>query len=79
VQSQLIATFRPTVNDGRLQFELVNASVGGIPVPAPVLSGVEATLNKSLGTVLNNLPNNYTLEQIVMGEGTMTVVARQQP
>ena len=76
VQGELRATFQPVVNDGQLRLFLTAVTVGGIPVPTVLLSSVEATINASLATLLSALPDNYRLSEIVIGEGTMTIVAR---
>lgn len=73
IEAQLTVSFRPSVVDGALQFEVVSATLGTLEVPAAVLSSAEATLNSTLGQALNALPSNLTLQSIVMGEGTMTI------
>lgn len=78
VTAQLTVTFRPYVADGLLQFEVVSASLGSINVPAALLSASEATLNSTLNEAMGNLPANYTLQDVVMGEGTMTIYAHKQ-
>jgi hypothetical protein len=47
--------------------------LGTIEVPTVILSSAEATLNSTLGEAMNSIPANFTLQSIVMGEGTMTV------
>ncbi len=72
---QLTAVFTPYVVNGTVQFDLVSASVGGINVPPPLLQEAENTLNSTLGSAMNQLPAGLTLQNIIMGEGTMTVIA----
>ncbi len=73
IEAVLTVSFRPSVVDGVLQFEVVSATLGSITVPAAVLSTAEGTLNSTLGQAISNIPANLTLQSIVMGEGTMTV------
>lgn len=79
VTAELVVTFRPTVVNGVLQFEVVSATLGSIQVPAAVLSSAESTLNSSLGQAMGSIPSNLTLQSIVMGEGTMTISGTRQP
>lgn len=76
VQGELRATFQPVVSDGQLRLFLTNVTMGGIPVPTVLLSTVEATINTSLATLLSALPGNYRLSEMIIGEGTMTIIAR---
>ena len=76
IEAQLTVTFRPFIEDHILQFQVVSATLGSIQVPAAVLSSAESTLNSTLGQAMNNLPENITLLDVIMGEGTMTVVAQ---
>ena len=76
VEGELRATFQPVVSDGQLRLFLTSVTVGGIPVPTVLLSSAEATINASLATLLSALPNDYRLSEIIVGEGSMTIVAR---
>lgn len=76
--AHLTVTFHPYVTGGNLQFEVVSASIGSINVPAALLSASEATLNSTLNDALGDLAANYTLQDVTMGEGTMTVSAQKQ-
>ncbi|MCB9421358.1 MAG: hypothetical protein H6667_16260 [Ardenticatenaceae bacterium] len=78
ITAQLTATFRPYVANGILQFEVVSASLGSINVPTALLSASQATLNSTLNEAMGNLPANYTLQDVLMGEGTMTIYAHKQ-
>ncbi|MFZ0543959.1 MAG: hypothetical protein WAM60_00880 [Candidatus Promineifilaceae bacterium] len=73
IEAQLTVVFRPSVANGVVQFEVVSATLGTIQVPAAVLSTAEATLNSTLGQAMGNIPTGFTLQSVVMGEGTMTV------
>jgi hypothetical protein len=78
INAQLSVTFRPYVASGILQFEVVSASLGSINVPGALLSASEATLNSTLNEAMGSLPAGYTLQEVIMGEGTMTVNGRKQ-
>lgn len=77
ITSQLAVAFRPFVNNGVLQFEVVSASIGAIQVPPALLASAETMLNSSLGEAMANLPAGVVLREITMGEGTMTVMGNQ--
>ena len=76
LQAQMTASFQPQVIDSQLQFTLVSAVLGRLPVPPAVLQSVEQTLNTTIGQLIATIPADYGLQDIVMGEGTMTIVAR---
>lgn len=78
INAQLSVTFRPYVANGVLQFEVVSASLGSINVPGALLSASEATLNSTLNEAMGSLPAGYTLQEVLMGEGTMTINGRKQ-
>ncbi|MCI0394885.1 MAG: DUF2993 domain-containing protein [Chloroflexi bacterium] len=77
IVAPLAVVFRPAVVDGVLQFELISATLGSIQVPETLLAGAESTLNSSLGQALNQMPAGVQLQEILMGEGTMTITGRQ--
>lgn len=74
--ADLSVTVRPYVLDGELGFDLQQASLGSLPVPGPILSVVEGSLNASLDQALNSVPTGYQLLSVTLGEGTITIVAR---
>jgi hypothetical protein len=77
ISAQLSVTFRPYVASGILQFEVVSATLGSINVPGALLSASEATLNSTLNDAMGDLSANYTLQEVLMGEGTMTINAHK--
>lgn len=77
INAQLTVTFRPYVANGSLQFEVVSASLGSINVPTALLSSAEATLNNTLNDAMGNMPANVTLQDVLMSEGTMTILAHK--
>lgn len=78
IAAQLSVTFRPYVAGSILQFEVVSAVLGSINVPAALLSASEATLNSTLNEAMGSLPAGYTLQEVSMGEGTMTINGQKQ-
>lgn len=75
IQAQLSVTFSPYVVNGVLQFDITQASLGGIQVPASMLTQAEATLNSSLGNAASQLPANVTLQSVIVADGVMTFTA----
>ena len=75
---RLILSFLPYVNNGALQFEIVEVSLDGNRVPPAMIATAEATLNSTLGEALNQLPNHILLVDIIIGEGTMTMIGQVQ-
>ncbi len=78
IEAPLSATFRPIVEDGVLRFELVGATVGTINVPPSLLQAAESSLNGTLGTAVEQLPANITLQDVVVGEGTLNILGQYQ-
>jgi hypothetical protein len=77
VAAPLRAVFRPQVQHGVLQFALVEATLGNSSLPQPLLNQAEALLNSTLGEAVSNLPTGFTLQEVMIGTGTMTVVAQR--
>lgn len=73
--TNLVATFSAAVVAGELELTLERATVAGLPLPAATLAPVETALNNELQRALENLPDNYSLSTVTLGEGTMTLVA----
>lgn len=78
VSLPLTAELRPVVADGRLYFQVLNASAGVLPVPASMLSMLESGVNAGLGQAMNALPAGVTLIDVALGNGSMTVLGRMQ-
>lgn len=68
---------RPYVENGELRLDVQSAIVGGFPAFGSIMTTVEDTLNNYVTTGLLGLPANITLEDILISEGTMTILARQ--
>lgn len=67
----------PEVHEGTLHFQLQEASLGPLPAPQFVLSGIESALNGALDNALSEVPGTVLLTSVSVGEGTITIVGRQ--
>jgi hypothetical protein len=76
VSLPLTAELRPVAVDGRLQFQVINASAGVLPIPESMLSVLEAGVNVGLGQALSYLPAEMTLLDVALGSGSMTVLGQ---
>ncbi len=75
--TSISVTFRPIVENGDLRFDVSRASLGGFPASGGLLTTVENTLNSSISTETLGLPSNIILQEILVGDGIMTILARQ--
>lgn len=75
LQGRLAATFSAAVIDGQLQLDLVSATIGSVPIPPSMLDSLESTINDKVATQISRLPTNYTLQSVVIAEGSMTIMA----
>jgi hypothetical protein len=75
VAARLTISFRAYVVNGALQFEVTQASLGNVQVPVILLQVAQGQLNSTLGAVLGGLPANLQLQEVVIGEGFMRIVA----
>jgi hypothetical protein len=73
--TNLVATFSAAVVNGELELTVQQTSVAGIPLPAATLAPLQTALNTELQRAVDNLPDNYRLSSVTVGEGTMTLVA----
>ena len=74
ISGQINIVFRPYLVGNTIQFEVVSATFGNMNVPGVGLSAVQSALNDTLVGTLNNLPATITIQQLVVGDGVMTVV-----
>jgi hypothetical protein len=74
----LMAELQPVVTDGRLRFQVLNASAGVLPIPSSMLSMLETGVNIGLGRALNTLPDGVNLLDVALGSGSMTVLGEVQ-
>lgn len=77
IRSGVTASFRPELVDGRVQFTLVSASLGRLPVPTSMVRSIEQTMNTTIGQFMAYMPAGYTLQSVAVDEGSLTVIARQ--
>jgi hypothetical protein len=73
----LIVQLRPTVVNGQLQFELLSASAGILPVPESMLDLIEAGANSELTRALVGLPNGVTVQNVTLSDGLFTIFGQQ--
>ena len=74
----LVARFTPSVENGALQLDLAEASIGRISIPAQFLDGLESTMNTGMEALLDNIPAPNTLRAVEVEDGTLTLVAQQE-
>lgn len=74
ISGQINVTFRPYLVGNTIQFEVLSATFGNMNVPGVGLGAVQSTLNDTLVGTLNKLPATITIQELVMGEGMMTIV-----
>ncbi len=72
----LTAHLRPVVNNGALQFQVIEAAAGVLPVPASLLSVLESGVNIGLGQAMNSLPPGVTLLDVALGDGSLTLLGQ---
>lgn len=72
----LTVQLRPFISNGRLRFEVIEATAGMFPVPASLLSTLEIGVNAALGQAFNGMPAGATLVDVALGVGSMTVLGR---
>lgn len=73
----LVIELRPTVVNGQLQFELLSASTGILPVPESMLDLIEAGANSELARALVGLPAGVTVQNATLGDGLLTIFGQQ--
>jgi uncharacterized protein YpmS len=73
----LVIELRPTVVNGQLQFELLSASAGILPIPSSMLDLIEAGANSELTQALVGLPAGVTLQNATLSDGMFTIFGQQ--
>ena len=76
VSGHLVVVFRPYMNNGVLQLEVVKATIGNQEAPKSALVAAEELVNQSLSQVISQLPENATLQDVSVGEGTLTITVK---
>jgi hypothetical protein len=73
----LTVEMRPTIQDGRLYFEIISATAGIFPAPTALLDLIELTANSELTQVLAGLPPNLTLQDVQLGDDVLMIMGRE--
>lgn len=76
VKATATFTLRPYIDNGRLQVELVDAKMGSIPIPDDTLTTLTNTINQNLSGLTTIENRQFTLEQVVVADGTITLSGR---
>ncbi len=74
---QLQVLFRPDVEDGQLELDLIDASFTGNELPQEALNSAETTLNNTLKELLTFVPDNIRLQEITITEGALTIIGQR--
>jgi len=67
----------PVVAGDQLQFDLISASAGILPVPDSMLNLIEAAANSEFSRALVSLPSGTTLQDATLANGVLTIFGRQ--
>lgn len=73
----LVARFTPMAENGAMQVDLREASIGPLDVPVQFLNGLESIMNGLMDTMINALPTANTLEAVEVDDDSLTLVAQQ--
>lgn len=74
---ELLVSMRPSVEDGRLQLDIVESSVAGREAPPQVLDAAEEAISSTLGEGLEHLPAGVQLQELTVADGQLTIVGRR--
>jgi hypothetical protein len=64
---------RPSVTDGRLNLEVIDAALGRIDAPEVVLGFASNLVADTLNDVMRRLPEGFQLQSIIVEEGRLTI------
>jgi hypothetical protein len=67
---QLLVRFSANVEDDRVRFEVIDASLGENETPQSVLDAAAETLDSTLGEALRHLPPTLKIREIVISDGS---------
>jgi hypothetical protein len=76
---QLTVRFSPFIEEDRVRFAVLNASLGGAEAPEATLTTAEETLNSTLGAALGYLPFGLRPHEIIVTNGQFTIVGGDTP
>jgi len=74
---QLRASMRPSVVAGQLQLVIEEASLAGREAPPQAVEAAEAAISGALSETLAYLPAGVQLQEILVGDGQLTLVGRK--
>lgn len=77
VQGPLIVSVAPYVDNG-VKFEVVQATIGSITLPAAIVDGVEDALNLALEQSLGRLPKGVSVTGVTVASGALTISGGQE-
>lgn len=77
IAAPISVKLRPYVENGELRLDVQGATVGGFPAFGSIMTTVEDTINSYVTTDILGLPANITLQDILISEGKMTILAAQ--
>lgn len=69
----LVANFTPTIANGRLQFTITDATVGGFPAPQSVLDLIQTNVNTAVDQAMTQLPAGVVMETVGLSGNVLTV------
>jgi acetaldehyde dehydrogenase (acetylating) len=74
VSANVSIVMEVSVNEaGTPVIEVTSGSIGPLPVPAELLSGISDAVNQALTGEVSTTVTSFTLEQIVITEGEITL------
>lgn len=77
IELPLIVKLRPAIVGDQLQFDLISASAGILPIPEGMLDVIETVANNELTRALIGLPSGVALYNATLGEGEFTIFGHQ--
>ena len=77
VEAPLTAKIVPYVDNG-IKFSVTEVKVGSIQLPATIVSGAESALNSTIGSASGNLPANFVVNNVAVGNGVLTITGQRE-
>jgi hypothetical protein len=74
---RLLVRMRPTVAAGRLQLDIMDASVAGQEAPQVVLEAAEKAISSTVGEALEHLPIGVQLQEVTAANGELGIVGHR--
>lgn len=73
---EVTLSLRPTVTDGQIALEILDASLGRVQTPQLVLAFASELVSSALGDIIRRLPEDFQLQSITVDEGILTIRGR---